>query len=115
MGMVTGVVLLFVATTMAIAASRVMTSEAAADRPSGWERPLCAERRAVTVLVVASLAAGAGAAGAAQLSSGDPSILGLGPFLLAVLLVLTPLFITARRARHRTARSGKPEHDTVHR
>lgn len=99
-----GPVLLLLAAALAGAAAWLMTV-GGAPRDSRPDAPDREADDAVAVLVLAASAVAVGSVGAAVLSSGEPSISALAPFLLPILLVLVgPLSAGARAARRRAGR-----------
>ncbi|SNR65991.1 hypothetical protein SAMN06272737_117102 [Blastococcus mobilis] len=102
-----GGVLLLVAVLLAVVAGAVMTVDEGAAPESRGDRSGAEDDRAVTVLVVASLAVAAGTTGAALLSPSWLWLSGLAPFLVPVVAVLPPLLVGAHTARRRARRQRR--------
>ncbi|NEK56572.1 hypothetical protein GCU56_01615 [Geodermatophilus sabuli] len=92
-----GAVHLLVAAALALAAGQLMSPRGPGRRVSRHQDGRRGDDAAIRGLSLTWLAVAAGTTGAAWLSTGEVSVRGLSPFVVAVVLVLGPVAVTARR------------------
>jgi hypothetical protein len=100
-----GWVALLAAALLAVAAGRRMASAAGAADPG--PSPTEEQAAGLSGLVLGCVAVAAATVGATLISSGELSARGLGPYVLAVLVVAVPLAVSAAWRRRTRTRPGR--------